>query len=75
MNPFFYVIAIMGCNDAATSCAQARVEQPRYPTLQACQAAMPAALMRSSDLAYPTITAACQATGTHMAQVQGHQRG
>ena len=63
MDPIFYVLAIMGCADGSDQCAEARVEQPRYASIQACQAAMPAALQRNADLAYPVIAAACRQTG------------
>lgn len=55
MEPLFYVTAIMGCSDGSTNCAEARVEPARYRSVQACEAAMPAALMRNSDLSFPVI--------------------
>ncbi len=67
MDPIFYVLAIMGCADGNDQCAEARVEAPRYASIQACQAAMPAALQRSSDLSYPVIAATCRQTGTRFA--------
>jgi len=68
MGSVFYVIAIMGCGDGQTQCAQQRIETVRYQSAAQCQAAMPAALMRNTDLDYPTITAACRQIGTSMAQ-------
>ncbi len=62
MDPIFYVLAIMGCADGNNQCAEARVEPPRYASIQACQAAMPAALQRSTDLSYPVIAATCRQT-------------
>ncbi len=67
MEPLLYVMAIMGCADGSTMCAEARVEPARYRTAQACQAAMPAALMRNSDLAFPVISASCKSTGATIA--------
>ena len=77
MNPIFYVIAIMGCADGGQACQQQRVEPIRYVTPAACQAAMPDALARNTDLDYPTIQAACRASGPAFAteQVRGAQRG
>lgn len=63
MEPLFYVIAIMGCADGSAGCSDARVLQAHYPTISACQAAMPAALMRNTDLAFPEITATCRGRG------------
>lgn len=69
MEPLFYVMAIMGCGDGSRQCEQARVEPARYHSAMLCQAAMPAALARNSDLSYPVITATCRATGEHLASV------
>ncbi|NJR77783.1 hypothetical protein [Sphingomonas corticis] len=67
MEPVFFVLAIMGCGDAATSCAEARVEPARFATMRQCQAAMPAALMRNTDLSYPVVSAACRGGVTRVA--------
>ena len=76
MGSFFYVMAIMGCADGSAQCSEARVEQVRYTTIQQCQAAMPGALQRNSDIDYPVVTAACRANGAQMAQAeQGKRRG
>lgn len=72
MDPFLYVIAIMGCGDGSTACAQARVEPVHYRSIAACQAAIPQALARSSDIDYPVVTAACRATGAPMVQSAAH---
>ncbi|HEU4961294.1 MAG TPA: hypothetical protein VFT56_12910 [Sphingomonas sp.] len=68
MNPIFYVIAIMGCADGGQACQQQRVEPIHYVTPAACQAAMPDALARNTDLDYPTIQAACRASGPTLAR-------
>lgn len=67
MEPLFYVMAIMGCADGSANCAEARVEPARYRSVEACQAAMPAALQRNTDLAYPVISASCRQTGMRYA--------
>ena len=66
MEPVFFVLAIMGCGDGSSGCAQARVEPVRYATIRQCQAAMPAALARNTDLSYPVVSAACRGSGTRM---------
>jgi len=68
MDPLFYVMAIMGCGDGSMACQQARVEQVQYRSIAQCQAAMPAALARNSDIDYPVVSAACRANGAPMAQ-------
>lgn len=68
MDPLFYVMAIMGCGDGSAACQQARLEPVQYRTIRECQAAMPAALVRNSDVDYPVVTAACRSGGMRMAQ-------
>lgn len=67
MEQVLYVLAIMGCADDNAQCRQARVEPARYSSIQACQAAMPAALQRNTDIDYPVISAACQRQGEQTA--------
>lgn len=62
-----YVLAILGCGDDNQACQQARVETARYTSAAQCQAAIPAALLRNTDLDYPVIGAACQREGQMMA--------
>lgn len=66
MDALFYVMAIMGCGDGNAACQQTHVEPARYQSIQACQAAMPAALARNSDIDFPVVTAACRATGQRL---------
>ncbi|MBR0553055.1 hypothetical protein [Stakelama marina] len=66
MEPLTFVIAIMGCADSGAMCQQARVEEAHYSTAAACQAAIPGALRRNTDLFYPVIEASCQRKVVHM---------
>ena len=76
MGPVFFVAAIMGCGDGAEACAPVRVEPVHYSTAAQCRAALPAALARNTDLDYPTLTAACQASGMQAAaQPRRERRG
>lgn len=68
MEPLFFVMAIMGCTDGSANCAEARVEPARYATIQQCRAAMPAALMRNTDVDYPVVAANCRTNGRYIAQ-------
>lgn len=72
MDPLFYVMAIMGCGDGNTACQQTRVEAPHYQSIRDCQAAMPAALARNSDVDYPVVTVACRASGARLAKTDAH---
>jgi hypothetical protein len=70
MEPLFYVMAIMGCGDGTQQCTPARVEPARYATIQQCQAAMPAALQRNTDIDYPEIAAACRASSVRLVKAR-----
>jgi len=74
MEPLFFVMAIMGCGDAAGSCAEARLEPAHFQSIRACQAAMPAALMRNTDLDFPVISAACRSNAQQMVEVRRDHR-
>lgn len=74
MGSVFYVIAIMGCGDGQTQCAQQRLEPVRYASAAQCRAAMPAALIRNTDLDFPTLTARCRQIGVSMADQPGKDR-
>ncbi|MBW4331349.1 hypothetical protein KY084_10740 [Stakelama sp. CBK3Z-3] len=77
MEPLTFVIAIMGCADSGAMCQQQRVEAQHYATAAACQAAVPAALMRNTDIMYPVVEATCQQTTPRWADKDGagKQRG
>lgn len=74
MGSVFYVIAIMGCGDGRVQCTQQRIEPVRYASAAQCRAAMPAALIRATDLDFPTLTAACRQIGVSMANQPGKNR-
>lgn len=67
MEAAFFVMAIMGCGDGSTACTPARITPVRYATVQQCQAAMPAALARNTDIEYPVVSAVCRRSGLQMA--------
>ena len=77
MEPLTYIIALMGCTDDGTMCRQVRMEQARYPTAAACQAALDNALWRNSDINYPIIQASCQRKSPGWAKrpAQKNQKG
>ena len=63
MDAVFYVMAIMGCGDGASACAEARVAAAHYATVQQCEAAMADVLARNTDLDFPVVSAACRRNG------------
>jgi len=74
MEPLYFVMAIMGCGDGSMNCAEARVEPVHYTSIQQCQAAMPAALIRNSDIDYPVVSAACRSLGRQLVQTRQDRR-
>ena len=68
MEPLFFVMAIMGCSDTNANCAEARVETAHFMSYEQCQAAVPAALMRNTDMDYPVVSAACRTNSQQMVQ-------
>lgn len=62
MEPVIYVMAILGCGDAGGLCSPARIDPARFTSLQACQAAAPAALTKHVDLDFPELSAKCRPT-------------
>lgn len=75
MEPVFFVMAILGCGDGETACVPARIEPVHYATAAQCQAALPAALARNTDLSYPVISGACRQSGLRMASADTRQPG
>lgn len=70
MDQLIYVLAILGCGDDSANCQQARVEPIRYASIAACQQAVPAALVRNTDVDFPVIAAACQRQSVRMVDSQ-----
>lgn len=71
MGPAYFIMAIMGCGDGGAECAEARVESTRYVSAAQCQADLPNALARNTDLSFPVISAACRANGPQIASTEG----
>ncbi|HEX8446779.1 MAG TPA: hypothetical protein VF649_09205 [Sphingomonas sp.] len=60
MEPVLYVLAILGCGDGQTRCQAVRIEPARYTSVASCRAAMPDALLRSTDLEFPVVASECR---------------
>lgn len=76
MGAVFYVMAILGCGDSASGCAEARVAPAHYATVQQCEAAMADVLARNTDLDFPVVSAACRRNGAQWVERDaGKRRG
>jgi len=60
MQSLLFVMAIMGCGESDAACREVRIDQQRFQSAAACQAATGAALARHTDLEFPTIVALCR---------------
>ena len=63
MEPFAYVMAILGCGEGDLDCAELRVAPSRYESQAACLAATEAEIMRAADVDYPVVVAQCRRAG------------
>ncbi len=54
------VMAIMGCDDSATTCTQLSLSEPRWETVAACDKDSEQELARFSNAKYPMVIAICQ---------------
>jgi hypothetical protein len=68
MEPVLLVMAILGCSDDGGDCRQQRIEPVRYGTIAACQAAVPQALRRNTDVDFPVVGAQCQLAGERVVE-------
>lgn len=77
MTTAFFIMAILGCGDAETSCQQVRVAEAHYATVDACVAATTAVLTRNADLQYPVVSAQCRGvtSATAEAELARYPRG
>ena len=60
MGPATFIIAILGCADGGASCAPVATVPIHYASEAACSAAAGEALLRNSDLDFPTLVAECR---------------
>jgi hypothetical protein len=60
MGPGYFVIAILGCADGSTACKPVATMPTQYASVAQCTAATEEALMRNSDLDFPTLMAQCR---------------
>ena len=67
------VMAIMGCGESDAACREVRIDQQRYQSVAACQAATESALARHSDLEFPTIVARCRPASARPQLLRGSE--
>ena len=67
MGPGFFVLALLGCDDAEMMCREARVLDTHYVSAAECMAAVQTQLSANSDLDFPVIMGKCQPASPQMA--------
>lgn len=67
MGPAFYILAIMGCGDAAIECQQITRAESVFRTEEACLAETEAALIGASHQPYPMLVAECRNVSAQVA--------
>ena len=60
MGPASFIIFILGCADGSATCAPVATEPTHFATEAACSAAAGEALLKNSDLDFPTLVAECR---------------
>lgn len=68
MGPGYFVLALLGCDDAEMMCREARIVEAHYLSAAACMAAINTQLAANSDLAFPVIMGRCQPASPQMAE-------
>jgi hypothetical protein len=68
MGPGYFVLALLGCDDAGLACHEARLADTHYQSAAECLAAITTQLEANSDLAYPVIMGRCQPASSQMAE-------
>ena len=75
MGPGYFVLALLGCDDAGLTCHEARIVDARYESGASCMAALNGQLEANSDLAYPVIMGRCQPASPQMAERKKDRAG
>ena len=72
----YFVIAILGCADGGNACTPVAILHTHYSSEAECTAATGAALIRNSNLDFPTLVASCRAERSKAADAQqtGHEK-
>jgi hypothetical protein len=66
-------MAILGCGESDAACREVRIERQGYRSEAACLAASERALMRNSDLSFPTIVARCRPANRRAQMLRGSE--
>jgi hypothetical protein len=68
MGPVIYVMAILGCGEAADACEPVATLPVRYESAAQCNAATEDAIQQHSDVLFPVVVAECRKAGTQISQ-------
>lgn len=71
MQTLIYVMAIMGCGEGDAACREVRIDRQTWRSEASCRAATEAALVRHSDLEFPTLVARCRPANAAPALLRG----
>lgn len=75
MGPGYFILAIMGCGDAAIMCEEVGRRDAMFTSELACMAETEAALVAASDNPYPLLIAECRNVSPQMAQAGANPTG
>lgn len=73
MQSLLFVMAIMGCGESDAACREVRIDAQRFQSVAACQAATDSALIRHSDLDFPTLVARCRPANARPQLLRGSE--
>ncbi|HEV7661725.1 MAG TPA: hypothetical protein VGO55_17935 [Allosphingosinicella sp.] len=73
MQSLLFVMAIMGCGEGDSACREVRIDQQRFQSVAACQAATASALIRHGDLDFPTVVARCRPANARPQLLRGSE--
>jgi hypothetical protein len=73
MQSLLFVMAIMGCGESDAACREVRIDQQRFQSAAACRAATDSALIRHSDLDFPTVVARCRQANARPQLLRGSE--
>lgn len=73
MQSILFVMAILGCSESDAPCREVRIVPQTYASAAACQAATEDALMRNTDLDFPTVVASCRPAGARAQLLRGNE--
>ena len=75
MAPGYFILAVMGCDDAAIMCEEIGRRDALFTSELACMAETETALVAASDNPYPLLIAECRNVSPQIAQADADTAG